>query len=251
MSDLPASMPVEPDVVLVVDQRINMFFGSRRELKSVVAANVAALIAWQVHSRHKRLSAVIFNDRKIAQFNPGCGRLHTLLILQAVLSQNHSLLASDGVYSNARMLNDALRRVSKRAPARIGIFLITDASGCDQETLRLTTNISQHSDLLVILVYDPQQADFCSPSYFPGNYALSKLDLRRCARLLREKNENPAQRQRFLNGRLFPEGIPVIPLNTLDDATLQLRRVFTRAGFSSLMKNRIFPTDFLPTEAQP
>ena len=34
-------------VILVVDQRRSMFFGSRRALKSVVAAETAALAAWE------------------------------------------------------------------------------------------------------------------------------------------------------------------------------------------------------------
>src|SRR5262244_1092794 len=33
--------------MLVVDQRINMFFGSRRSMKSVVAAEIAALASWR------------------------------------------------------------------------------------------------------------------------------------------------------------------------------------------------------------
>src|SRR5262245_4260629 len=37
--------------VLVVDQRINMFFGSARSLKSVTAAEAAALCAWKVLSQ--------------------------------------------------------------------------------------------------------------------------------------------------------------------------------------------------------
>ena len=35
-------------VMLVVDQRLPMFFGSRWKMKSVVAAEVAALTAWRV-----------------------------------------------------------------------------------------------------------------------------------------------------------------------------------------------------------
>jgi hypothetical protein len=242
--------PVEQSAVLIVDQRMNMFFGSRRNLKSVVAANVAALVAWQILAQKKHLSAVIFNDRKMVQFSPGCSRLHTLLILQAVLNQNHSLLQNDEAFSNAGMLNDALRRVSKRATGNTLVFLITDASGCDQETLRLATNISDQSDLLVALIYDPEQAEFCSPSRFFKDDSLSKIDIRKRVRLLREKNQSPAERQRFLAGRLFPDGIPVIPLNTRDDVTYQLRRAFTKSAFSSFTKHRQWPSGFSSPEAQ-
>jgi len=110
----PPAFVAERNAVLVVDQRMSMFFGSRRNLKSVVAANAAALIAWQVLGRRKRLSTIVFNDRKIVQSGPGCGRLHTLLFIQTILSQNHSLLPDAGINSNPGMLNDVLRRVNKR-----------------------------------------------------------------------------------------------------------------------------------------
>src|SRR5277367_4369344 len=48
--------------MLVVDQRINMFFGSRVSMKSVVAAEVSALAAWRVFQQGDRIGAVVFND---------------------------------------------------------------------------------------------------------------------------------------------------------------------------------------------
>ena len=47
-------------VLLVVDQRINMFFGTRDKLKSVTAAELAALGAWRAVEVGDRVGAVIF-----------------------------------------------------------------------------------------------------------------------------------------------------------------------------------------------
>src|SRR5262249_23529562 len=71
LPNLPPFSYVEQPAILVVDQRMNMFFGSRRNLKSVVAANTAALIAWQMFAQGKRVGAIIFNDTNIAQFEAG------------------------------------------------------------------------------------------------------------------------------------------------------------------------------------
>ncbi len=235
---VPPVFAAEQNAVLLVDQRMSMFFGSRRNLKSVVAANAAALVAWEVLGRRKRLSTIVFNDRKIVQSGPGCGRLHTLLFIQTVLGQNHSLLPDSGINSNPGMLNDALRRVSRLATGNDLVLLITDASGSDRETSRLASDLSQRNDLVVTLVYDPQQAEFCSPAHFAGENSRSKFEDRKSARVLREKNQNAAQRQRILAGRLFPDGIPVIPLNTRDDVAYQLRRAFSKSWLSSFTKSR-------------
>src|SRR5580765_2610129 len=49
--------------LLVVDQRLSMFFGSRRAMKSVAAAEAAAIGAWRVLGAGDRVGAVVFNDR--------------------------------------------------------------------------------------------------------------------------------------------------------------------------------------------
>jgi len=46
-------------VVLIVDQRVNMFFGTRDKVKSVTAAELAALGAWRAVDVGDRVGAVV------------------------------------------------------------------------------------------------------------------------------------------------------------------------------------------------
>ena len=57
-------------VLLVIDQRQNMFFGSRRAMKSVVAAEVSALAAWRVLQAGDRVGALVFDDVEVVEFPP-------------------------------------------------------------------------------------------------------------------------------------------------------------------------------------
>ncbi len=52
----------ERRVLLVVDQRLAMFFGTRVQMKSVTAAELAALLAWHVVGAGDRVGAVVFDD---------------------------------------------------------------------------------------------------------------------------------------------------------------------------------------------
>src|SRR5215471_6439917 len=70
--------------MLVVDQRINMFFGSRRSMKSVVAAEAAALTAWRVFSQGDRVGAFVFNDTVIEQVRMHRSRSTVLRILDRI-----------------------------------------------------------------------------------------------------------------------------------------------------------------------
>ena len=191
-------------VLMAVDQRMSMHFGSGRELKSVVAVRVAALIAWRMLASRKPMGTSVFNDQRISELGVGCNRLHTLLTLQSLVNQNHDLSPeAPGRYSNPRMLNDALRSLKKLA-ADPFIFLITDASGGDEETFRLATDIFQGNNLVIIMIYDPSQT--------------------RCVRFAR---------QRRVERCFFPEGVPVVTINTRRELMRQLRRALTTSALRS------------------
>jgi hypothetical protein len=192
--------PQQP-AVLIVDQRMNMFFGTGRASKSVIAANIAALIAWQLLAWQKFLGAMVFNDKKMVQLRPGCNRLHTLLMLQALVNQNHSLSPDSGLSSNPGMLNDALRRVNKLA-TNPSIFLITDTGGSDSETFRLLNDLSQNGEVAIVLVYDSSQTKFSG-----------------------------ATRGWHSTNSSFPIGVPVLRINTRSDWMHLVRRLLTRAVF--------------------
>ena len=60
----------ERPVLLLIDQRISMFFGSLLKMKSVIAAELAALSAWRVLSAGDRVGAIVFNDTDILESKP-------------------------------------------------------------------------------------------------------------------------------------------------------------------------------------
>ena len=57
----------ERNIYLLIDQRTGMFFGSTHKMKSVVAAEIAALMAWRITYTGDRIGAIIFGENK----NPG------------------------------------------------------------------------------------------------------------------------------------------------------------------------------------
>src|ERR1700754_3434539 len=67
--------------LLVVDQRLSMFFGSNHAMKSVTAAQSAAIAAWRVLGVGDRVGGVIFNDRDIVEVRPQRSRATVLQML--------------------------------------------------------------------------------------------------------------------------------------------------------------------------
>ena len=60
----------ERPVLLVVDQRNSMFFGSQHCFKSVLAAQLASLLAWSALNNGDRVGGLVFNDNQHREFRP-------------------------------------------------------------------------------------------------------------------------------------------------------------------------------------
>ena len=146
-------------VLLMVDQRQNMFFGSRRAMKSVVAAETTALAAWRTLDVGDRVGAVLFNDREIIEVKPHRSRGQVMRILEAVIKLNHQLRADANTEPNAGMFNEALRRASRLAKHDYLVCTVSDGLGVDEESQRLGTMIAEHNDVLVAFIYDPLEKE--------------------------------------------------------------------------------------------
>lgn len=146
-------------VLLLVDQRLTMFFGSRRAMKSVAAAEVAALAAWRVTALGDRVGALVFSDDDILEYLPGARSPAVMRILDGVVKLNGKLGADPAKAPNPGVFNEALRRATRLAGHDGLICLITDASGADPESRRLVTRLTQHNDVIAVLIYDPLEAN--------------------------------------------------------------------------------------------
>lgn len=154
----------ERPVLLIVDQRFPMFFGSRRAMKSVVAAEIAGLTAWRSLASGDRIGGIVFNEEEIAEVRPHRSVGRAMELLQQTVKFN-SRLATRPRPQGSVELNDALRAAHRLARHDHLIILVSDLDGVDEETRHLTTEMAAHNDLLIALIYDPLGA---SLEGFPG-----------------------------------------------------------------------------------
>jgi uncharacterized protein (DUF58 family) len=216
--------------LLVVDQRINMFFGTRVAMKSVVAAQLAALGAWRVFDQGDRVGAVVFDDTHISEVRPHRSRARVMQILQAVVAKNQALRADLGVEPHGAMLNAVLERVSRIAQHDYLVAVISDFHGANEDTQRLLTRMAEHNDVLAALLYDPSKV---SPLE-GGRVVLSdgelqvELDTDR-GKTMRDLTDYFAVDLRQTQQILAKVGIPVLLIDTVEDPAVQIRAILGRA----------------------
>ncbi len=120
--------------LLVVDQRLSMFFGSRLSMKSVTAAQAAAIAAWRVLGVGDRVGAIVFDDRGLVEFRAQRSRSTVLQILSAIVAKNRALGVGRGIVSAPSMLNNALKQAQRRALHDAVVVIVSDFDGADGET---------------------------------------------------------------------------------------------------------------------
>lgn len=215
----------ERPVIMVVDQRMGMFFGSHRQFKSVTAAEAASLVAWRTIAVKDRVGLVLFDDSECQTIRPQRSQAGVLQILQAILHKNHALRADDKSRPAPQMLNQALQQVQRLAKHDCLVTVITDGQGNDAETSKLLSEIAHHNDVLVIFVFDPVEANLPDAGTLivsDGSRYLA-FDSRHSStrnRYQEEFTEHRAAARQYLLTR----ETPVLPLSTAEDTLQQVAR---------------------------
>ena len=123
-------------------------------MKSVVAAEIAALIAWQSISVGDRVGAVIFNDVTSSVITAKRSIQHITQLLNEVVKFNQQL-SINNIEVNDEMLNQALHRLANICGTNSLIIYVGDGSGWNEHSNELVKRLRQHHELVAGDVFDP------------------------------------------------------------------------------------------------
>jgi uncharacterized protein (DUF58 family) len=215
--------------MVVVDQRINMFFGSRVSMKSVVAAEIAALAAWRVFQQGDRIGAFIFNDDETEQVPIHRSRGNVLRILDRIAHQNKQLRGNLPVQSRPERLNEVLRAVTRVCHHDALIIIASDFDGANQNTRDLLLNLSRSNDVVCCLTYDPLAVKLPAAEQFVVSNGELQVELLLGQEKIRKSIlEASDTRIRSILAWQKEIGVSVLPISTADDVASQIRHLLGR-----------------------
>lgn len=141
----------ERPVLLAVDCRAGMFFGTRGAFKSVIASKLAALIAWTAHHSGDRVGGVVFSDRAQSEVKPEHNRRSVLRLLRELTEVTPQRETGP---SAALRLQEALGSLERHAHTGSLMFVFSDFHGFDGETAAALRRLRRHGDTALVMVFD-------------------------------------------------------------------------------------------------
>ena len=154
-------------VVIMNDFNPSMYFGTKIAFKSVIAARVAALIAWAAVRQGDKVGGLLAAFDKHNEFMPKA-REHAILPWLAKLSSYTKAIPSAG-QRNYRQLSDTLQRLRRVTHPGSILILISDFYALDAASEQYLSRLRAHNDMIVYHICDP--TELAPP--VPGCYAIT------------------------------------------------------------------------------
>ena len=214
----------ERPVMLLVDQSLSMFFGSRNCFKSVTAAHTAALLAWATLQNNDRVGGLVFNGTDHGEVRPKRSAKNVLQFLNSIDDFNHRLHRQ--LRPAEFGLDQALEELRRITRPGANIFIISDFQRLSNDGLKHLHLLSKHNDISAIRVFDPLEQDLPANGYYSVTNGEQRFALYTGDQKLRHRyHEIFEEKGDILVKLLGPMSIPLMSLSTLDSPLYYFRKL--------------------------
>lgn len=156
----------ERPVMLVVDFRSHMRFGTQGMFKSVMAARLSALIGWTANYNQDRVGGFVFTDDWHTDIRPRSGRRGLMGFFRGIAdAQMHAPSGDTG------QLADTLSRLRLVVHGGSTVVIFSDFIGFNDKAKMAMGNLLQRLDIIAVHIVDPVESQLPSS----GRYAIKGM----------------------------------------------------------------------------
>ncbi|VAX05950.1 hypothetical protein PA3071 [hydrothermal vent metagenome] len=159
----------ERSVILWVDYRSPMHFATRGAFKSVLAARLAALLAWSAIHHSDRLGSLIFSESDHLELRPQQGKHAVLEFIRQLTKHFPEKIDATDQKTQTSAARHALARLRRVARPGSLLFLLSDFRSLDETAHAHLIHLARHNDVVLIFIHDQLEQEL-PPS---GWYRLS------------------------------------------------------------------------------
>lgn len=212
--------------LLLVDQRVSMFFGTQVYMKSAVAAEAAAIAAHRVLAQGDRVGGIVFGDTDLAEHRPQRRPAALRRFLSSLGALNCSLNAGLRPQTTVS-LNQVLQQAARIAHTNALVCVFSDFDGLTEGSERLLRRLAHSNDLILFDISDPISRHMPPELRLTVSDGDQQIELDASDRQMSDRvTQAMEQRLAQLQSWSRRYGFPVVPLTTAEPALAQILRLF-------------------------
>lgn len=215
----------ERPVFLIVDQRLDMFFATRGQTKSVMAAKTAALLAWRSWHDGDRVGSLVFDDSELVLQTCRAPRITLNAILDDLLRYNQRLPERYPSEPAGNLsLAQVLQRASKAIPSGAWVAVLSDFHDLDNDCDALLAGLRRRCEISAFVVLDDLHLRLPATGSLAATYQQQEAAFTLSSRLKDDIEQSITARLARQQSRLTRLGIRVNHLVVSQDLIKQLQK---------------------------
>ncbi|QZT36045.1 DUF58 domain-containing protein [Halosquirtibacter xylanolyticus] len=219
----------ERPVFIITDQCSSMFLGTKEYLKSVIAVESAALIAWKVLAVGDRIGGLIYNDTNKFTLPPRKNKSHVLTMIDQLTDFNHALLNSKVLKPNDNTLGEIIFEIKKRITHDYLVVWISDFNQYRSSHTKDLVALSEHNDVILVQVSDPLETNF-NPQQITFSNGDDQFQFERSSeKRVKRVTNHFKEKQNQLEALSTNYPITLLKLSTESSATHQFKEILRKS----------------------
>lgn len=141
------------EVYVLLDLSPQMLFGTKKELKSVTAAKIAARIGWQCLKNKDRFGCVLSDGEENILLKAQNSQANMMHIFKKISDLSRQILKKK-VFGTEVYLKRAISLLEQAVKHRAIIFIISDFSSFSDDTRKVLAMLAKKADVTCVNVFD-------------------------------------------------------------------------------------------------
>ena len=140
------------EVYVVLDLSPYMVFGTKKELKSVSASKITALLGWLSLSNKDRFGVILFDGKKTKVFKPQGNQKSLNAILKSISITSKEVL--DYPQNIEANINKPLQLLQYNIKSKAEIFIVSDFKNANEDALKTIIALTKRCNIYCLNMYD-------------------------------------------------------------------------------------------------
>ena len=140
------------EVYVILDLSPYMIFGTKKELKSVAASKLAALLGWQSVVNKDRFGLIIYDGQQTKVFKPQSNHKNLIAILKTISETSKEILEKNMLTNGS--IEEPLKFLRFGIKSRAMVFILSDFKNMSNEALKSLVTLAKRCRVYCINIYD-------------------------------------------------------------------------------------------------